>query len=229
MSRNQKRMYAVLGIIAVIFTIVSFAIPTPRSSGFWIAWVFGLVAVGAQVYVMKTAFHGAESPKSKYYGFPVASIGIIYMCIQLVLSLIFIALARWVPSILALVLFAVLLGAAAIGFIAADAAREEVVRQEDRRVADTSTMKALREKSARIAGICGDKEVKSILEELAEEFRYSDPVSSEATREMETELGAELDTLENSVKEKNGNVVEICQRVKEMLTERNRICKSAKK
>jgi hypothetical protein len=90
-------------------------------------------------------------------------------------------------------------------------------------------MKALREKSARIAGICGDKEVKSILEELAEEFRYSDPVSSEATREMETELGAELDTLENSVKEKNGNVVEICQRVKEMLTERNRNCKSAKK
>ena len=68
--------------------------------------------------------------------------------------------------------------------------------------------------------------VNAFEKEMAEEFRYSDPVSSEALADIETELSACVDELQKAVVD--GDSVsgrELCRKVSVTLTERNRLCK----
>lgn len=106
----------------------------------WLLYIFGVITIAAQLYVLQVAFYKEMTVKSKFYGFPVANVGVIYLLAQLVLGLVFMALAKVVPLWLPLVVYVVLLGAAAVGlFIAADAMRDEV----ERAVTDGETDAAL--------------------------------------------------------------------------------------
>ena len=124
----------------------------------------------------------------------------------------------WIP----LILYVVLLGLAAIGFIAADVTRDEVVRQETAKEVNVGTIKALQAKASAIATSCNDPEKKKLLNHMAEAFRYSDPVSSDATQKLEMKLEVMLDELQE-----NGNA-DLVNRIESVLSERNQICKMSK-
>ena len=67
------------------------------------------------------------------------------------------------------------------------------------------------------------------MQEIADEFKYSDPVSSEATKELESELKFMVNEIQRAlvdedVKAANG----FCVRVKTSLAERNRVCRLEK-
>ena len=61
---------------------------------------------------------------------------------------------------------------------------------------------------------------------LAEEFRYSDPVTSEAIADAEADLSAAVDELQASfVDGDTDSVAQLCRKVSALLAERNRLCK----
>ena len=128
--KNQIRGWIVLAVFFIIDSVIAFALPFAHTAVFWLSYIFSVIAIAVQVYVMQVAFCKEKSVKSKFYGFPVANVGVIYMLAQLVLGLVFMALAARVPVWLPVVLYVILLGAAAMGFIAADAMRDEVERQD---------------------------------------------------------------------------------------------------
>ena len=121
LGKNGIRFLVSIGILFVIFNVISFAVPFAKSSVFWISYVFGIIAILVQVAVMKIAFSGTDTARSKVYGFPIARIGVVYAIIQIILSILFMALSAFIPFWIPLVLFVILLGISAIGFIAADA------------------------------------------------------------------------------------------------------------
>ena len=230
MTKNQKRTLVVLAIVLIVFSILGFALPFKKNGLFWLSWLFGVLAIAVQVYVLKIAFNGADSVKSNFYGFPIAKIGIIYMVVQLVLSLIFMTLAAVAPIWIAVVLYVLALAAAAIGFIGADAMRDEIGRQDVKLETDTSCITTLRSLVYPLAVRCNDADAKAALIELADEFRYSDPVSNDALKTIETELETAVAKLQEAVSA--GNAEQItgeCRKVSELLTERNRLCKLNKK
>lgn len=226
MTKNQKRILAVLVIIFIAYSVVVFAMPFKMNGIFWLSYIFAVISVAAQVYVLKTAFDGAESVKSKFYGFPIAQVGVAYMAAQLVLSLIFMIFAAITPIWIAVIVFVLLLAAAAIGFISADVMRDEIERQDVKLAADISCMTTLRSLVYSLPGQCEDTEAKNILQDLADEFRYSDPVSGETLRDIETELEILVGQLQTAVsKADTKDIVSAANKVRNVLTERNRLCK----
>lgn len=230
MNKNKIRFFAALAIVLVVYNVLAFAIPFPKNGCFWAAWVFGLVAILAQAAFLLLAFQHGEGVRSRFYGFPVARVGVAYLCVQLALSFLFMGLAfvkcpAWIPVVLSVIVLA----AAALGLIVTEAVRDEVERQDSKRRADTLGMKKLYAAVAACADRCADPELKKPVQKLAEALRYADPVSSEATREAENTLRMYLIDLESAVD--GGNVdraKELCAAMTSALADRNRLSKLGK-
>lgn len=214
-----------MGVLLVLYIVIAFAIPFVHTATFWLSFVFTLVAfavVAASIYI---AFIKSPDAKSKFYGFPIAKIGAVYGLVQLILGLIFMALAPWAPAWLAVILFVIALGAAVIGLISADAVVEEIQKQDIKLKKDVALMRELQSKVNGIVGHCGD-DIRAEVSALAEEFRFSDPVSSDALTEIETELAACVDELQTALVDGDAAAArELCRKVKTTLAERNRLCK----
>lgn len=226
--KNQVRSWAVLAVFFVVYSVISFALPFKHNVVFWLSYIFAVGAIAIQIYVLRAAFEKGVSVKSKFYGFPVANVGVTYMLAQLVLGLVMMTLAAKVPAWLPVVLYVVLLGAAAVGFIAADAMRDEVERQDTQLKKNISTMRALQSKVNGIVSLC-NADMSTEVKKLAEELRYSDPVSNEAIREIEYELTACVDELQSVIVDGDYVVAqELCRKARVTLMERNRLCKLSK-
>ena len=226
MSKNKIRFFGSLAIVFAVFTVIAFVLPVPHGGVFWLCYAFGVIALAAQLYTYPAAF-GGKSPRSKFYGFPIAKLSTIYLAAQLALSLAFMLLGlipvpAWIPAIL----FVLLLAAAALGFIAADSVKDEVERQDTVHKANVDTMRALQSKSAFIASQCDDPETKAALSKLADSFRFSDPVSGEALADSEANLCALVDELQSAVMERDAAAAKsLCARIEANLADRNRLCR----
>ena len=114
------------------------------------------------------------------------------------------------------------MGAAVIGLVAADAVVEEIQTQDVKLKKDVSLMRSLQSKVSQIASQTDDAAIKA----LAEEFRYSDPVSNDAIADAEADLAAAVDELQAAyVDGDNEAMAQLCRKAAALLAERNRICK----
>ena len=203
--------------------------PFAKTGVFWMAYLFGVIAIAYQIYVFKISFDQGEDVKSKFYGFPIARVGVIYLAVQLVLSLIEMCLAAIVPMWVSVIINILPIAFALIGCIAAEVMRDEIVRQDIKIKTDVGNMRALQSQTASFVGMCQDAVVKKQLQDLADDFKYSDPVSSESTKEMETELKFLVNEIQRALVDGDMKSVEgFLVRAKEGLAERNRVCKLGK-
>lgn len=229
MKKNAIRWWVVLGVVLVVYNVLAFALPFPKTAVFAVSYLFTTIAILAQIYVIRTAFYRGEGVKSKFYGFPIAKLGVIYLAVQLIAGLVFMALGLIVPVWLPLALYVVLLGVAAAGFVAADAARDEVVRQEVKLEKDVSRMREFQAKGRALVALNKVPEAARPLEKLAEDLRFSDPVSSEALTEIEDQLAECLAQLQEAVSaQKTEQILSVCQEAERILAERNQLCKLSK-
>ena len=225
MNKKMTRFLVILAVVLVGFVVIAFVIPFARTGVFWIALAFGLVAIASQLYIQPKAF-GGKTARSKFYGFPIGHVGILYLSIQLILSVVAMAMASVLPPWAAVVIFVLLFGAAVVGFVVADATRDEIERQDAKLKTDVTAMRALQSLTASIAAQCEDQEAKRVLTGLAQKFRFSDPVSSEATREAEENLKALVEELQAAVLEGDvASVRPLAARIDAALAERNRLCR----
>lgn len=229
MKKNAIRWWVVLGVVLVVYNVLAFALPFPKTAVFAVSYLFTTIAILAQIYVIRTAFYRGEGVKSKFYGFPIAKLGVIYLAVQLIAGLVFMALGLIVPVWLPLALYVVLLGVAAAGFVAADAARDEVVRQEVKLEKDVSRIREFQAKGRALVALNQVSEAARPLEKLAENLRFSDPVSSEALTEIEDQLAECLTQLQEAVSaQKTEQILSVCQEAEHILAERNQLCKLSK-
>ena len=229
MNKNRIRFYVSLAILFAVFTVVAFAVPFVHNTVFWLSYAFAVLAFAIQLYSYPKAFDfEGHDVRSKFYGFPLARLTTVYLIAQLVLSLVFMLLSRVsvIPAWIPVVLYAVLLGVFAVGFIAADSMKAEVERQDTVHKARVETMRTLQSKAVFIASQCDDSETKKALNKLAESFRFSDPVSSDALTDIEANLSALVDELQSAVLEKDTEAAKaLCAKVEATLADRNRLCK----
>lgn len=183
----------------------------------------------AQLYMLKVSFGKEKSVKSKFYGFPIAQVGVIYLAVQIAASILFICLASIVPIQIPVILYVILLAAVMIGFIATDTVRDEIERQDMQLAKNVSCMQELRSKAASLPALCEDVETKKLLTDLSDKFKYSDPVSSPMVEEAEKEIVVIISELQSAVVENNTTCIKtLCQKASMSLDERNRICKLSK-
>lgn len=229
MNKSQLKVNIVVAIVFIMYSIISFALPFEMNTVFWISYLFSVISIVLQLYVIKVSFGRAGSAKSKFYGFPILRVGIVYMLLQVVVSITFMVWARVSPLWLPIVIYTLFLGVAAIGMIAADTMREEIERQDIQIKMNVSCMKELGSAVDSLSGKCDNEEIKGNLQELADEFKYSDPVSSEALKEVEVNLKRLVEQLQSSVIHSDlDEIYSLCKMISAELGERNRLCKLTK-
>ena len=225
-NKGKNQTLLILAIVLAAYLLLAFVIPFARTAVFWLALVFTLAAFGVQLYVLKLSFTKGKDARSKFYGFPIARIGVVYLIVQIALSFLFMAIAKICTVWIAVIVFVLLLAGAAVGVIAADAMRDEVERQDAQLKTDVATMRALQSRAAALTSRCEDAELKADVQKLSDAFRYSDPVTNDATKDAEHELFTCMDELERAMLDNDAESAKILmKRTAAQLAERNRLCK----
>lgn len=227
--KNNKQAFKILIIILAVFCLISFVAPFARTAVFQVAFVFGIISILCQAWALKRSELLGGNPRSKLYGVPIVRVGLMYMCMQIVLSIVEMACQSLIPMWIVILVNAIVLADAVISILLVEGVRDETVRQEERKVQNTSAMRDLQGMAASLAGQCGDEGLKADLQKLAEELRYSDPVSSEKTRELEEEMRSQLGELRQAVADGDVEAAKkLCGKLMGSLADRNRACAAGK-
>ena len=222
MKKDFVRSALCLGVLLMLYILLAFLIPFVKTAVFWISFVFTLVAFAVTGWALYTAFLKKPDATSRFYGFPIARIGILYGGGQLAVGLLFMALGKWIPAWLAVLVYAAMLGATVIGLVSADAVVETIHTQDQKIKKNVAFMRSLQSKANQMAAQCSLTEV----QQFCENVRYSDPVSSEALAEIEGDLSAVANDLQAAIVEgNNGRICQLAQKADNLLCERNRLCK----
>ena len=230
MDRKSAFTTAVIAsvIVAVMLNVIAFAAPFTHNVTFWVCYAFIWVAVLATVGVSYYIYSTGRSLTSALYRTSVVAIAIGYLAAASILSLVlmFVGVA---PTWLAVVLHVVLLGVCLLGALGGDAGARIVDAGDATTAAQTSFMHALNTQSQMALAVPCDDATKKRLAQLAESIRYSDPVSSPATAQMEEQLVGLMTQVNMMLA--NGDTagaMDLCDKVQVFLDQRNLICKNAK-
>ena len=89
-----------------------------------------------------------------------------------------------------------------------------------------NNMRNLQSMSVTLVGLCANEETKKIMQNVADEFKYSDPVSSEQTQNIESELQSQMNEIQKAIVDEDDEAVKVLgKRILVSLTERNRVCR----
>ena len=225
MKKHTIKGYFVLAVIFVVFSVVAFAPPIEKNSVFWVAYIFGGIAIVSQIYFFKMALLG-NTVKSKFYGFPIARVGTVYLIAQIMVCIIEIFMASFAPVWPFIILNVIIADFAAIGCVSTEMVREEIEHQDRELKVEVSSMRELQSLIISLVGQCNSDEIKLDLSKLADAFKFSDPVSNDATIEHEKEIRELLIELQDAVLDDDAEFAKkLLVKVRISLMERNSICK----
>lgn len=222
MKKNSTKGYVILEILFVLISIIAFAVPTVKTATFWIAYVFTAAAFAAQIGIWKTALGKEGTLKSKFLGFPVVHIGIVYAIIQTVAF----AVSLFVPTLpvwSAIVVCSVIAGISAVCMISVDAGRNEIERVEAKVQNKVFYIRELQADIELLADNETNADVKTALTQLAEKIRFSDPMSNEQLADLEDKISTKIEELKTT-----SSQLEIITELNSLLDERNKKCKILK-
>lgn len=231
MNKRTQATAIIYAILFMVYNIVFFCIPFPKTAAAYTELLFTWVAFGISYTIYRNAFDGTESLQSKVYGFPIFRLGYLYLGVQSILGLLIglIGYVTTVPMWIVIVLSVLLLGAALIGVIATDQVRNTIEDLEQQTEQQTKTMTYFHLDVSELLGKAKTNELKEQIRKLEDEARYSDPVSSDSLTEIEQKLQLEIHTLRTLMETDEKQAVQKAVEIRKLLGDRNRRCKAEKR
>ena len=222
MKKNSTKGYVILGILFALISIIAFAVPTSKTATFWIAYVFTAAAFAAQIGIWKTALGKEGTLKSKFLGFPLVHIGIVYAVIQVIVFSVFLFVPT-LPVWSAIVVCSVIAGVSAVCMISSNAGCNEIERVEAKVQKKVFYIRELQADIELLADNETNADVKTALTQLAEKIRFSDPMSNEQLADLEDKISTKIEELKTT-----SSQLEIITELNSLLDERNKKCKILK-
>ena len=216
MKKNSTKGYVILGILFALVSIIAFAVPTSKTATFWVAYVFTAAAFAAQIGIWKTALGKEGTLKSKFLGFPVVHIGIVYAIIQTVAFAVFMFVPT-LPAWSAIVVCSIIAGVSAVCMISANVGRNEIERVEAKVQKKVFYIRELQADIELLADNESDAAVKTALSQLAEKIHFSDPMGNEQLADLENKISTKVAELKTA-----SNKLEIITELNLLLDERNK-------
>lgn len=231
LSKKSKSIFVLDLIVCLLFSVCFFLVPFKKDASTIISFFFGITSIIYSGYIIEKVVNYDGPLKSKFYGFPLIKVAYLYVIAQVVFSLIifivsfFLKVPVWIPIVISIVL----LGCAIMGSIIMEEVKEVIQEVERTVVVDTKNMTELKSLASSVLSVYQNKELLKPLEKLSEEFKYSDPVSTDQSKPLEEELRTKLNQLYGTVNNDESEVTELIQTINRLLVERNRVCKETKK
>lgn len=229
---SSYRLKLLLALAGIVYSVLVLLIPFSKGFAFWGSFLFTLVAVALQYPVASYITKSGMSAKSRFYGFPLIQVSGMYLLMQFLFGVFCMTLATFSPLPLWLVVVpdVFFLAAALIGLIAADTVRTEVERQESQQGDLQKKVMDWRMRSKVLAEQYNGTAMGKQLWQLAEQFRFSDPVSSPVLEMEDASVEEALSLLENAMMEQKEELAQqIYIETLNALIRRNEKCKECKR
>lgn len=222
MKKGNLVYYLVLGVAFVVFNVLAFVIPTEKTATFWIAYAFTVLAFGCVLLLFKIGFNNNETRRSLFLKLPLLNVGLIYLVVQFVAFLIFMIVSS-IPHWVAIVVCVLIAGVFIILLLPLNSAIEEIKQIDEKVKAKVSFIRILQVDVELLEQAENNAEVKSRLKRLAQDIRFSDPMSSPLLAPLEEKIVIKIDELKSS-----DSKMEIIEQITLLLIERNKKCKVLK-
>ena len=224
------KIASVFGIIFVAYNVVLFvASGIDHEATFWVSYIFMILAFAisiASVYLLK---NNKGLSQNWFLGLPISIQTVAYFAIEVVASVIFMILDYDCPWSVAFVVQFIILAIALVLIVLQFLAKDVVNTVSVNTKVKTYRMKTFQLDAESIATNVPVAEIQMAYAKLAEDFRFSDPVSSDATKEVEEQIAYTLDQAKSSV---NINDVQAAlfyaNKASNLLKDSNRIAKMFK-
>ena len=227
MKKNFKLYLVAWAIAFAFFNVLSFVVPSEKTTSFWIGYIFiSLTFIGQLVCLYKV--FKANSATKIFYNLSLAKIGYIGLIASFIvggLCMLISPLPYWVG----VVVCAVILAANILSVLKATAAVAEVERIDSKIKVQTSFIKMLTIDADTLMAQAKSEVIKAECRKVYEVIRYSDPMSNDALAAVESQISAKFTELSDAVKEDNTEkVAEIANNVVILIGDRNKKCKVGK-
>ena len=214
---KYKNGYIGLAVLAILISVIAFAVPTEKTASFWIAYIFTLVAIFGQICVWKQG-----NRKSKFLGLSTLYVGSIYLAAQIIVFAIF-KVVPTLPTWSAIVICCVIFGMAIVSILSVQSAQTEIERVENKVNTKVSYIRNMQTEVEMLAEIETNLEVKEKLKELAEKIRFSDSMSNEKLQALENNIAEEIKEFGRSE-----DKIKSIEKIETLVTQRNKMCKNLK-
>ena len=200
MKTSKKSVWMAIGVYAIVLALINLIIFSVFKPGsletksmklvFWFSYGFLTLSFLLQVVAMFTG-RFEQGVEAIFFGLPLFKIALLYFVITAILSTVFmilVCLGVAVPFALMLVLECILLGIFAIAFIIS-LMHKNIVQEIDQKIKrNVFAIRSLVTDVETMAESVENREVKAKLDRLAEDIRYSDPMTSEVVAELDLQI-----------------------------------------
>lgn len=221
--KNRKTMFLLLGISLILYSAIVWIVPWQKNFLMILSYIFTVIAFAAQGVLWKYAWQNSDNAMSKFYGIPVIRIGVIYLIIQTIISVLVMLGSERIPTWIPTLVYIVLLGAFLIGTILSVKIKDQIDTLEVAQKKETHVIKKLRVEADYLSNTYRENEK---LQTIKDDLKYSDPVSSDALREEEKELALLMEQMGQALKENEmGKFTQVADEFIVKLKKRNKLCK----
>lgn len=231
---NSKliKIASIFGIIFVAYNVILFVLTgfEDHEGAYWSSYIFMLLSF---VVVIASSFLLRDKPsmhKNWFLGFPILKQCAIYFIVEFFVSTLFIILDyEDCPWAIAFAIQFLILTVFLVLIIMAFLAKEVVNTVNVNTKIKTYRMKTFQLDAESLATNATSMELKMAFAKLAEDFRFSDPVSSDALKDVEEQIAYSLNQAKSavSINDVQGAIF-YCDKASSLLKDRNRICKMFK-
>lgn len=231
-SSKMTKIISMFAIVFVAYNVVLFVLCgfSGHGAAFWISYVFMVIAfadVAAIEYLLKGR---SVLPKDWLLGYPILRHAAIYIIFEFILSATFIVgdYYKWKGTI-AFAIQMISLAVHLVFVISCFLAKEMIEDVQEKVNISTTDMRLLQSEVEMIAEKTADTDVKNTFRNLAEQIRYSDPVSNEYLSALEREILTHVTNASVCVETNDREgALEGCKKASLLLIERNKKCKALK-
>lgn len=230
-SKKITKVAAILAIIFAAYNIALFAIADIWHEGaFWVSYVFMIIAFGCVAAACVLLNQRQYVPRDWMFGYPIIKHSAIYVAVEFVASTIFMLLDSqgiyWItPFVVQFIILAVHLVFLISCFLAKD-----IIEDVETKVKDATTyIRLLQVDVEMVVSKASDPAVKAAFEKLAEEVRFSDPMSNPNLFELEKLIAQQVNNADSCITlNDTEGALQCCNRATLLLEERNKKCKALK-
>lgn len=233
MSENKARglLHVVLtcAVLAVAFAVIVFVVPFVHNMTFWACCIAIGVAIIVAVIANAWVVVSSHSARSSLYRVSLATISILYLIVVGIVSLIIIALAA-VPLWLTVVIQVIMLAFCLLGFIGGSLGATMIENDEHITANNAAFIRDARMRVEAAMAVTAKPEEQRALKSLADELRFTDPMSSQATYVCDQQLSAQLMQIDAMLRaDDTAGVVDACRQASDLIAQRAAICRSTKR
>lgn len=229
---KKRTLLAVIGVISfVVYNLLVFTIGgfVGHTAVFWLSYAFVILGFGVVAASFWLLGESGMEMKDWLFGLPVVRHCVHYCVAEILVSVLLMIFERAADIRFAVAVQIILLAIYLVFAIACYISKMAVSEVHEKVAAKTQYLQLLRADAELNVVKCMDPETKAACQKLAEEIRYSDPVSHASLQELEQKLQETVRAIGGALEQSNNALAQhLCQQASLQLAERNLKTKALK-